>query len=87
MCSIYILKKNELQISRINIHGINEIQSNGVWNKGRNMHLRMSSSTFLVKSPLSCPVILFVSMWERTKYNEHECKLVCKGKQVRCTYS
>jgi hypothetical protein len=76
-----------VQISRINIHTINEIQSNGVWNKGRSMHLRMSSSTFLVKSSSSCPVILFVSMKESTKYNEHECKLVCKEKQGICTYS
>jgi hypothetical protein len=51
------------------------------------MHLCMSSSTFLVKSSLSCPVILFVSMKESTKYNEHECKLVCKEKQGIFTYS
>jgi hypothetical protein len=76
-----------VQSSRINIHTINEIQSNGVWNKGRSMHLCMSSSTFLVKSPSSCLVILFVSMWEHTKYNEHECKLVCKEKQVIFTYN
>jgi hypothetical protein len=51
------------------------------------MYICMSSSKFVVKSPSSCLVILFVSMWECTKYNEHECKLVCKGKQLICTYS
>ena len=50
------------------------------------MHLCISSSMVVVKSPSSSPVILFISMWECTKYNEHECKMVCKGKQVICTY-
>jgi hypothetical protein len=26
-------------------------------------------------------------MWERTKYNEHEWKLVCTGEKTICTYS
>ena len=30
---------------------------------------------------------LLCLMWEHTKYIEHECKLVCKGKQVICTYN
>ena len=56
-------------------------------NKSISMHLCISSSTFVVKSPSSSPVILFVSMWECTKYNEHECKLVCKENQGIFTYS
>ena len=73
--------------SRTHIHKINEIQNNGIWNKTTSMHLCISSSTFAVKTTSSSPIIMFVSMWEHTKYNEHECKLVCKGKQVICTYS
>jgi hypothetical protein len=76
-----------VKINRINIHKINEIQINGVWNKGRSMHLPMSYYTFMLKGSLSCLVIQFVSMKESTKYNEHECKLVFKEKQVICTYS
>ena len=63
------------------------MKNNGIWNTSRSMHLCMYSSTFMVKSSLSCLVIFFVSMKESTKYNEHECKLVCKEKQTICTYS
>ena len=76
-----------MQSSRTNIKTINEIQNNVIWNKSKSMHLCIYSSTFVIKTPLSSPTILFVSMWECTKYNEHDCKLVCKGKQVICTYS
>ena len=76
-----------MQSSRTNIQTINEIQNNGIWNKSTSMHLCISSSTLVVKSPSSSPVILFVSMWKHTKYNEHECKLICKGRQVICTYN
>jgi hypothetical protein len=33
------------------------------------MHLCISSSTFEVKTLLSSPVIMFVSIWKHTKYN------------------
>ena len=51
------------------------------------MHLSISSSTDVVKTPSFSLAILLVWMWERTKYNEHEWKLVCTGEQVICTYS
>jgi hypothetical protein len=44
------------------------------------MHLCMDSSTFLVKSSLSCLVFQFVSMKKNTKQNGHEHKLTCKEK-------
>jgi hypothetical protein len=49
------------------------------------MHLHISSSTFVystfvVKTSSSCPVSLFVSMWQCTKYNGDEGKL--EGKLV-----
>jgi hypothetical protein len=40
----------------------------------------MDSSTFMVKSSLSCPIFLFVSMKKSTKQNGHEHKLTCKDK-------
>jgi hypothetical protein len=51
------------------------------------MHLSISSSINAVKTSSFSPVILFVWMWERTKYNEHQWKLVFTGEQAICTYS
>jgi hypothetical protein len=51
------------------------------------MHLSISSSSYAVKTPSFSLAILFVLMWECTKYNEHEWKLLCTGQQVICTYS
>ena len=47
---------------------------------GRNKHLCMDSSTFLVESYLLCLVFMFVSMKKSTKQNGHEYKLTCKEK-------
>ena len=69
------------------IQTINEIQNNAIWNSSTSMYLSISSSTDAVKTPSFSPAILFVWMWECTKYNEHEWKLVCTGEQVICTYS
>jgi opacity protein-like surface antigen len=51
------------------------------------MHLSISSSADAVKTPSFSPATLFVSMWEPTKFNEHQWKLVFTGEQAICRYN
>jgi hypothetical protein len=51
------------------------------------MHLSISSSADVVKTPSFSLATLFVSMWEPTKFNEHQWKLVFTREQAICRYN
>jgi hypothetical protein len=51
------------------------------------MQLSISSSADAVKTPSFSPATLFVSMWEPTKFNEHQWKPVFTREQAICRYN
>jgi len=73
--------------SLTHIHTINEIQNNTIWNNSTSTHLSISSLANAVKTPSFSPATLFIWMWEHTKFNEHQWKLVFIEEQEICTYN
>jgi len=73
--------------SLTNIHTINEIQNNTIWNNSTSMHLSISSLADAVKTPSFSLATLFVWMWECTKFNEHQWKMVFTREKAICTHN